>query len=332
MHIDTHNHVMPTEALEVFQRDPSYGVRIDDDVWTGVHHVPFRIDASFYDADAKLAALDRMSIDAAVLSVSPTMFFYEADREAAATLCDASNAGMARMSARAPERFRWLANLPLQDPGLASKLYTEAAHGGCVGAAVGTSVAGERLDHPRFEEFWATADEIGRPVLVHPAFNEAHGALNDFYLQNVIGNPLETTLVAERLIAAGVLARHPGVRLLLLHGGGFFPYQAGRLQHARGCRSELATAPAETGEAIGQLYFDTIVHDPKALRFLVDWAPPGHVVLGTDMPFDMGPADPIGELRAALGDAGLAEIAGASPAALFAILEWQRADGGERIP
>ncbi|MHB1987815.1 MAG: amidohydrolase family protein [Acidimicrobiales bacterium] len=323
MYIDTHNHVMPTEALELLGRDPSFGVTIKDDEWSGAHHVPFRIHPSFYDLASKLASLDKAAIDAAIVSVSPTLFFYEIGSDAAAELCDASNAGMARLCEQAPERLRWLANLPVQDPGRAASMYREADAAGCVGAAVGTSIAGRRLDQPEFEELWAVAAELGHPVLVHPAFNEPHAGLDAFYLQNTVGNPLETTLMAERMICAGVLERHPRLRLLLLHGGGFLPYQAGRLRHARSVRPELAGAPADILGAVSQLYFDSIVHDPRSLRFLVDWAGSGHVVLGTDMPFDMSPPDAIGAICEALGEEGLIEVAARAPAALFGVAQWQ---------
>lgn len=322
MVIDTHNHVIPAEALELFEAEPSYGVSVVGNRWVGVHHVPFDIEPSFHDAAAKVASLDAASIDAAIVSVSPTLFFYEIGSGAASELCDACNRGMAKLCEQEPARLRWLANLPMGDPSAAVETYREAVAAGCRGAAVGTSVAGRRLDRPEFEEFWAAAAALGLPVLVHPAFNEPHAGLDDFYLQNVIGNLLETTLMAERMICAGVLDRHPALRLLLLHGGGFLPYQAARLRHARRVRPELAASPLDPLASRPQLYFDSLTHDPGSLRLLVEWAGPGHVVLGTDMPFDMGPADAVGEIRAALGEAGLAEVAGRAPAALFDVPDW----------
>ena len=112
-----------------------------------------------------------------------------------------------------------------------------------------------------FEEFWAAAEQAGRPVLVHPAFNEPNPALEPYYFQNVIGNPLETTVMVERMICAGVFALHPGLRLVVLHGGGYLPYQAGRLAHACRVRPEIPVQASDVWEAFGQLYFDTITHD-----------------------------------------------------------------------
>ena len=228
MLIDIHNHVMPAEALSVLRGDPGYGVTIEGDRWTGVHHVPFTITAPFHDPAAKIAEMDARGIGSAVVSCPPPLFFYEVSSDRGASFCAAANDGMAKLCGGYPDRLRWLANLPMQDPPQAVRMYRAALRQGCVGAAIGTSIAGRRLDEPMFAEFWAAAAELGPPVLVHPAFNQPHPGLDPYYLQNVIGNPLETTVMAERMICAGVFARHPSLRLVVLHGGGFLPYQAGR--------------------------------------------------------------------------------------------------------
>jgi aminocarboxymuconate-semialdehyde decarboxylase len=226
---------------------------------------------------------------------------------------------MAEFCAHAPGRLHWLANLPMQAPGLAAGMYADAVAAGAVGAAIGTSIAGRRLDEADFEVFWAQADAIARPVLIHPAFNCRHPALDQWYLQNAIGNPLETTIVVERLICAGVLARHPRVRLLLMHGGGFLPYQTGRLVHARSVRPELDGAPVNAWEFFDRLYFDTITHDAQALRYLVERVGLDHVVLGTDLPFDMALATPVAALTDALTDAQAQAVAVTNPRRLFGL-------------
>jgi aminocarboxymuconate-semialdehyde decarboxylase len=315
--IDVHNHVMPREALDLLGKDPSYGVTLRDGVWSGAHHVPFPVVASFVEPEAKLAHLDEVGVGGAVVSPPPPLFFYETPAPQGRALCEATNEGLVRFCRAAPERLWWLANLPLQDPDAAVETLRRAVGAGAKGAALGTSVAGNRLDGEEFERLWAVAEELGVPVLLHPAFNEPHRALGQWYLQNVIGNPLETTLTVERLICAGVLARHRGLRLLLLHGGGFFPYQAGRLAHACGVRPELTTESQEVWAAFDQLYFDTITHDAAALRYLVDRVGPDHVVLGTDMPFDMALQEPIALLSEALDEQLVKTVTEISPAALF---------------
>lgn len=318
--IDVHNHVLPVEALDVLNSDPAYGVQVIDGVWRSPSRPPFDVSPRFTDPAAKLDHLDRARIGVALVSPPPPLFLYQVSATQGERLCSASNEGARHFCERAPERLRWLANLPMQDPGGAVGCYREALAAGCVGAAIGTSIAGRRLDAPEYEDFWAFAAETGRPVLLHPAFNEPHAALEGWYLQNVIGNPLETTVAIERMICAGVLERHQRLRLVVLHGGGFLPYQIGRLRHARGVRPELAGAPADVTSALSQLYFDTITHDTEALRFLARRVGVDHVVLGTDMPFDMAMPAPMDTLDEAFDAATVRRVAEENPAALFGLV------------
>lgn len=314
---DVHNHVMPTRVIDLLNSKPEYGVQVRNGEWRGVHHVPFEVVPEFYDVDVKLRRLDETGIDVAIISPPPTLFFYEQTVDAAEEICAANNEGAAEFVAHNPDRLRWLANLPMQDTDRAIETYRSAVAQGCRGAALGTSIAGARLDEPAFERFWAVAAEIGLPVLLHPAFNEAHAALAPWYLQNVIGNPFETTVALERLICAGVLTRYPELRLVLLHGGGAFPYQLGRLRHAYGVRPELADIALDLPAILPRLFFDTITHDTPALQFLAHQVGEHNVVLGTDMPFDMAPQDPMGELRAAFDAETLCQISEENPQLLF---------------
>jgi aminocarboxymuconate-semialdehyde decarboxylase len=317
--VDVHNHVMPTEVLDLFHRDPGYGVTVEGCRWTGVHHVPFEIAASFYDPAAKLAEMDSSAIASAVVSSPPPLFFYDVSSDRGAAACEAANQGMARFCAAAAGRLDWLANLPMQDPPLAVQVYRAAGAQGCVGAAIGTSIAGRRLDEPAFEEFWAAAEAMGRPVLMHPAFNQAHAALEPYYLQNVIGNPLETTVAVERMICAGVFAKHPGLRLIVLHGGGYLPYQAGRLAHACRVRPEITISADDVWGAFAQVYFDTITHDAAALAYLVQRVGLDHVLLGTDLPFDMALPEPAALLEQALSQAEAQAVGAKNAARLFSL-------------
>lgn len=320
MSVDVHNHVMPTEALELLRAEPAYGVTIDENyTWSGAHHVAFPVTDSFYDPAAKLAYMDERKVTAAVASAPPPLFFYEVGTAAGEQLCQATNEGMVRFCEHSPERLHWLANLPMQDPDSAAAAYRAAVRDGAIGAAIGTSIAGRRLDRAEFEPFWAAATELGLPVLVHPGWNEPHAALEDYYLQNAIGNPLETTVMVERLICAGVLAKHRNVRLILLHGGGYVPYQAGRLAHACTVRPEITISANDVWDAFGQLYFDTITHDTAALRYLVERVGADRVVLGTDMPFDMSLDRPMEALAEALDADTAAAVADANPAKLFGL-------------
>lgn len=324
MALDVHNHVIPHSVLDLVAAQPAYGVRLVDGQWQS--KLTFPVVDEFFDPKAKLAHLDQLAIGGAVLSISPPAFFYDRPASLGTAVWEAANHGMARFCAQSPERLHWLAHLPMQDPDAAIRIYREALGAGAVGAAVGTSIAGRRLDEDRYESFWAVAEEFNRPVLVHPWFNEPHAALDSYYLQNVIGNPLETTVVIERLICSGVFTRHPGLQLILMHAGGFLPYQTGRLCHARQVRPELANAPSPTEiwAAFRQMYFDTITHDGPALRYLAERVGRDHVVLGTDMPFDMAMQAPMDTLRDAFDEETVERIAEINPARLFGLLAERR--------
>jgi aminocarboxymuconate-semialdehyde decarboxylase len=315
--IDVHNHAIPGPAVELLRREPVYRVTVDGDRVSGGNHPPFRLEPAFHDAGAKLAELDANGIAATVLSISPTMFYYEVDAAAGEAMAAASNEGLAAMCREAPDRLAWMAHVPLQDTGLAVRVLERAAADGAAGVEIGTSIAGERTDEERFAPFWEAAERLELPVMFHPAYNEPHPGLEPYYLQNSIGNQLETTIAAERLICAGVLDRHPALRVLLLHSGGYFPYQAGRLRHASTVRPELEQV--DPWEYVGRLWFDTITHDAAALRYLAGRVGPEHVVFGTDLPFDMAPPRPAAAVREALGDELAERVGVENPLRLFRI-------------
>ena len=317
MKIDTHNHVIPEEAIDLVNREDVYKVRIQNRHWKGGAHVDFDMAESFMSPTAKLAELEKNGLEGAVVSVGPPLFYYDLEFEAGAAICQAVNAGLKRFTEHAPDRFRWMAHVPLAAPDAAAQMLEQAARDGASGVEVATSIAGKRLDDPAFEVFWAATERLGLPVMIHPGYNESSKPLSEFYLQNVIGNMLETTIAVERLICAGVLDRHPGARILLVHSGGYFPYQAGRLKHARTVRPELSKAPADPWAYIGQLTFDTITHDVQALEYLVRRVGAENVVMGTDLPFDMATVHPMDALLAAVDKATAVRIAETNPARMY---------------
>jgi aminocarboxymuconate-semialdehyde decarboxylase len=319
MRIDVHNHVIPGPALELLKRDPTYGVTIAGNRWHGGVHVEFEIVPSFTDPAAKLAELRDKSLDAAVVSVTPPLFYYHVDAQRGEAMCAAVNSGLAEFCAAAPENFRWLASVPMQAPKRAAEVLQHAAEAGAVGVQIGTAVDGRRLDQPEFDVFWAAAERLDLPVTLHPAYVEHYSALDDYYFENVLGFLFETTVAVERIICAGVLDRHPGLRLVLLHGGGYFPYHAGRLKHARQVRPELADSPVDPWAYLDRLTFDVITHDRGALEYLVSRVGAERVVMGTDLPFDMATPEPFSALQEAVGARKARAIAERNPAALYGL-------------
>jgi aminocarboxymuconate-semialdehyde decarboxylase len=312
--IDVHNHAIPQTVIDLLNRDPVYGATVEDGVWRGGVHVNFELADSFFDADAKLAELESKELEAAVVSVSPTIFYYHVDAAAGEAMAVAGNEGLAAMSG---ERLKWMAAVPLQAPERAAAVLEEAVQAGAVGVEIGTSAAETPLDDPSLEPFWAAAERLGAPVMLHPAYVAKHPRLGDFYLENVIGFPLETTIAIERLICAGVLDRHPDLRVVLLHAAGYFPWQAGRLRHARTVRPELADSPTDPWSYLGQVMLDPITHDADALRYMIAKVGAENLVMGTDLPFDMATPEPMAALRAACDEETAARIAERNPAELY---------------
>jgi aminocarboxymuconate-semialdehyde decarboxylase len=316
MRIDVHNHAFPNEALALLRSDSAYGATFDGPR-VSFNGSSINMRPVNFDGAAKLEQLSAIEIDGAVLSATPVLMFTGLGEQEALTLSRAVNAGLAAMAEADSTRLRWMAHVPLDHPDLAVTLLEEAVQAGAVGVEVPTRIDGRRIDEDDYEPFWAAAARLRIVVFPHPYENEPHPGLTRWHLDNVIGNLLETTVTAERLICAGVLDRHPDLQILLAHAGGFFPYQAGRLRHARSVRPELAAAPVDPWTYCGQLIFDSITHDAAALRFLLDRVGRENVVLGTDLPAPMAPEKPITELRDALGEEATETVATTNAARLY---------------
>jgi aminocarboxymuconate-semialdehyde decarboxylase len=288
--------------------------------------------AEFSDVDVMLEQASATGVTHLLLSPWIMLVPVTAPVAEAARVCRIQNDALAGAAASHPDTIRVLGAVPLQDPAAAAREleYLMALPGVC-GAEVPASVAGAYLGDQRFLPFWEAAAGTGALIFVHPTttgFGPA--ALADYYLWNSVGNPLETTITAAHLIAAGVLEQFPELRLLLAHGGGGLLALRGRLRRAFAVRPEAGRAGGAGPDAsLRRLYFDSLVHDAAVLADLVAFAGAAHVLLGSDRPFDMGTADPVGDLAAAglsPGDEHL--ILGGNAARLLGIGESEAGGGG----
>ncbi len=320
MKVDVHNHAFPQSAVDLVVGDEVYGIRVADGAvgfLGGRHYASHPLYPSLIDPAAKIAELEAGGLDGAVICAEPSLLQHDVELTAAERMAEAVNRGLADFCRRYPDRLRWMAEVPLQSPERAARVLEQARGEGAVGVQIGTAVAARRPDEPEFEPFWAAAEQLGLPVFVHPAYNRPHDGLEPYYLQNVIGNLLETTIFTERMICSGILDRHPRLRLILSHGGGYYPYQAGRLRHARTVRKELADSPQDPWVYAGRLIIDTITHDRQALQYLVSRVGAANVVMGTDFPYDMATPMPMQALNEAVEPELARVIAEENPARLF---------------
>jgi aminocarboxymuconate-semialdehyde decarboxylase len=237
----------------------------------------------FVDLGRILEEQDRAGVDRIVLCPWVNLVGRETARQ---------NEGLAALVG---ERVAALGTVDLDRP---EELVELMQDGRLSGVELAASVGGDYLGHDRFADFWAAAEETRALVFVHPT-TRGFGieALNDYYLWNTAGNPLETTITAAHMVMAGVLERHPDLRVLLAHAGGAILALRGRLRHSHtfqpDARTRLAGSPVES---IRRFYLDTVTHDETLLRAAIEFAGPDRVLLGSDYPFDMGlerPAEPV---------------------------------------
>jgi aminocarboxymuconate-semialdehyde decarboxylase len=272
--------------------------------------------------DERLKDMDAMGVDLQLVMPPPPQCYFTVPADIAVPAIRMVNDGIAEYVAGKPDRFTALGTVPLQDGAEAAK-ELERCMGtlGFKGAQILTNVAGNELSDPAYALFWAKAEALGALVVIHPnGFTEGQ-RLTRFYFNNVIGNPFETTVALHYLIFDGVLERHPKLKILAVHGGGYLAGYSGRIDHAWGARSDVrGTLPKPPTEYLKRVYFDTIVFTPHQLKYLIDVFGADHVIMGTDYPYDMADSDPIGHLGASALDAStMAAVAGGNAKKLLGL-------------
>jgi aminocarboxymuconate-semialdehyde decarboxylase len=208
----------------------------------------------------------------------------------------------------------------MQAPDRAAAELTRAVRQlGMHGAMIGSNIAGRNLDDPSLEPVWAAAAELGAFMIIHPTNVAGADRLRSYYLNNLIGNPLDTTIAAACLVFGGVMQRHPKLNVCLVHGGGFVPYQAGRWVHGWHVRPEPKVNVKQSPEPwIDRFYHDTILHAKPQLEFLVSSVGASRVLLGSDYPYDMGTGECVRQVAAlGIGDDGKAAILNGNAKALL---------------
>ncbi|MGC0386936.1 amidohydrolase family protein [Streptomyces sp. SAI-129] len=271
------------------------------------------------DPALRLAAMDAQGVDVQVVSPSPSHYHYWADARTAEKLYRLAGEATAAHCARAPDRLRGLGLVPLQHPDLMVRALDHALEQGLDGVEISSHAPGRELSDPAYEPFWSRAEERGALLFLHPFGCTLDERLDQWYLSNTVGQPTENAVALSHLIFSGVLDRHPGLKLIAAHGGGYLPTHIGRSDHAWSARSDAGAGCAHPPSSyLGRLYFDSLVHDPHVLRELVRVAGADRVLLGSDFPFDMGTEDPVGALRAAgLPEADFHAVRGGNAATLL---------------
>ncbi len=304
--IDCHTHILTEEAMKLLGKEaPAIAPKLTpidaDNAVLEVAGTPYRpFPRGGWDVERRFADMDAAEVDMHVLSATPQTYLYDKDTSLAAATSAIQNDQIAKLVKAHPDRFMGIATLPMQaSEQAAAELRRAVRTLGLRGAMIGSNVMGKNLDDRSFEPLWATAAELGAFMLIHPNNVAGIDRLRSYYLNNLIGNPLDTTIAAACLVFGGVMERYPKLNVLLVHGGGFVPYQCGRWAHGWHVRPEpKVNVKASPEPWIDRFYYDTILHAKPQLEFLVGSVGPSRVMLGSDYPYDMGTGECVRQVRA----------------------------------
>ena len=310
MTYDVHAHCIPPafrrwleksgrdHGLAIVEESGGTCVRFNDRYTTG----PLR--DSLGDMPARIEDMDRMGVDVQLLAGWIDLTGYDLDPASGESYARAHNDALAEHASLHADRLLPLATLPLQSPSAAAdELGRAMSELGMVGAQIATTVGAQWLDRSPLDEVWEAAIELGAFVVLHPMAPLTGVSLDRYFMSNTVGRPAETTIALAGLISSGVFERHPDLQMCAVHGGGFAPFQIGRLNRGYQAKPELAAKQISRlpGDYLSQIYVDTVVHDAGVLRFLIDSLGADHVLVGTDYPFEMGEDDPVGLVESVAG-------------------------------
>lgn len=328
MTIDVHAHFVPQPAIDqLARRGSDFGIDLVE-TEPGCHCCRFPSGDQirpFFDAltdvPTRLGEMDGQEIDRQVMTIWTDIFGYELPAHQGVEWHKMLNDTLAEMCAATPDRFSWMASGALQDASAAARELERSMASGAIGGIVAAHVNGRNLGECDLDEYWAACVALDAPVFIHPAQPIAEPRARKFALNQICAYTNDTSLTVGSLISAGVLDRHPGLQLILSHGGGAMPWLIGRFD-----RMYRAADPKVTGtvadhppsDYLGRFHYDTILHSGPALRYLRDMVGLDKMLIGTDAPFPPGDPDPLATLRMAeFSSEDIDIVAEKNPRALF---------------
>lgn len=305
--IDIHAHLLPPEALVLLEgRAAELGIAIHRDA-AGTTHLEFDYGLKvrpflprMLDVQQRLADMDAQGVTLEVLSAWTDIFGYGMPAATGLGWHSLLNDALAGLCRAHPDRFAFVASAPLQAPEDAARELARAVQDlGAVGGAVACNVEGVNLGEAPLDAFWDMAERLEVPVFLHPVHPVPPPRAERFGLAQSAAYTYDTTLAVVSLIANGVLDRFPRLQLVLPHGGGTVPFLVGRLDcvHQRMGERTGDIARHDPSHYLSRFHFDTIVFEPKVLRFLADLVGPERLLIGTDLPFPPAEREPMDFLR-----------------------------------
>jgi aminocarboxymuconate-semialdehyde decarboxylase len=298
--IDIHTHVLPPELPSWTKGEPGFIhlERKDDCSARMLRHDGslFReVAKNCWDATERLRECDAALVSVQVLSTVPVLFSYGTRPERAADLARFLNEELAKLCAAHPRRFVGLGTLPMQSPDLALRELDRCVRElGLAGVQIGSHVNDWNLSDAALFPVFERAAQLSCAVFVHPWDMMGEARMRKYWLPWLVGMPAEVSLAICSLIFGGVLERLPALRVAFAHGGGAFPGTLGRIEHGFECRPDLVAVDnaRPPREYLSRIVVDSLVHDARALRFVLDSFGADRVALGSDYPFPLGESRP----------------------------------------
>lgn len=307
--IDVHAHFVPPAILDTLARKGSeYGIRLVEKgaetrccrFDNGLEVRPFL--AGLLDLDERIAEMDRQRVQRQILSAWTDIFGYCLDVIRCTAWHGILNDNLATLCASAPERFSWMASVPLIDAAAAARELERCVDNGAVGVIVTANVNGQNLGEVPLDEFWSACESMDLPVFVHPSLPQPIPRAEKFSLNQICAYTMDTTLATGSMIMGGALDRFPRLQLLLSHGGGNLPYLIGRFDrmHEAADRNNTGNKAINPPSAyLSRFLYDSILHSRDALLFLLGLVGAERILLGGDAPFPPGDPDPLTSLEKA---------------------------------
>lgn len=289
--IDIHAHIAPHSFLVEAQKfGHTFGVTVEETpdghslTFPGIP--PLRpAGGSLVDAKSRTQWMDEQGVGSQYLAAWLDIQGYSLPKDKEAEWVRLLNQHLAQAAIDAGDAFKSLAAIPLRDGALAAKELEYAINSlGMLGAMVSSDPLDIDVADPGMEPLWEAAEALNVPILLHGASHSKWPHVGPAYLAFSLGRTLDTTVLAAKLILGGLLDRRPNLKLVLCHGGGFLPYQIGRLQGGyRSGGGKVVDLALDGPEAyLPKLYYDTVTLNPRSLQLLLDVAGPDHVMLGSD--------------------------------------------------
>ena len=299
--IDIHTHILPRDIprwkdkfgyggfIQLEHSGPGCALMRRDDGKS------FReIEENCWNPLRRIEEMDATRVSVQVLSTVPVMFSYWAGASDGAVVARFLNDQIADVVNEYPLRFVGLATVPMQNTNLAIRELERCKQIGLLGVEIGTNVNQQNLNEPQFFEFFSACEELGMAVFVHPWDMMGEADMQKYWLPWLVGMPAEVSRAICSLIFGGVLERLPSLRICFAHGGGAFPATIGRIEHGFNVRPDLCAIDNQHSprKYLSRLYFDSLVHEPAKLDYLIKLVGADQIMLGSDYPFPLGEAEP----------------------------------------